>query len=227
MSGSTFADDGFALIEGVIAPDQCADLGALVDAAVSTASGTRALLSRSWCQALAAYLQQHPALAALLPAHYVAAQCTYFTKGASNNWLVPIHQDFSIPVAERVNDAALSGWSEKEATLFVQPPAAVLEQLIAVRLHLDPCGSADGPLQVVPGSHRQGKLSNNEAAAAREATGAVACTLDTGGVLVLRPLLLHASSKAGGTSRRRVLHFLFGPPALPNGLRWPPARLPG
>jgi hypothetical protein len=31
---------------------------------------------------------------------------------------------------------------------------------------------------------------------------------------------LHASSKATGTSRRRVLHFVFGPRALPYGLEW-------
>jgi len=29
---------------------------------------------------------------------------------------------------------------------------------------------------------------------------------------------------ATGISRRRVLHFLFGPRALPCGLAWPPAR---
>ncbi|WP_182990142.1 hypothetical protein [Massilia sp. Se16.2.3] len=36
----------------------------------------------------------------------------------------------------------------------------------------------------------------------------------------MRPLVLHASSKASGTSLRRVLHIVFGPPALPYGLRW-------
>jgi hypothetical protein len=41
--------------------------------------------------------------------------------------------------------------------------------------------------------------------------------------MLMQPLLLHASSKATGTSRRRVLHFLFGPPALPCGLAWPHA----
>lgn len=36
----------------------------------------------------------------------------------------------------------------------------------------------------------------------------------------MRPLLLHASSKATGRSRRRVLHFVYGPAQLPSGLRW-------
>lgn len=38
--------------------------------------------------------------------------------------------------------------------------------------------------------------------------------------MAMRPLLLHASSKATGTSWRRVLHFVFGPAALPHGLAW-------
>jgi hypothetical protein len=36
----------------------------------------------------------------------------------------------------------------------------------------------------------------------------------------MKPLLLHASSKATVPNRRRVLHFLFGPKALPLGLSW-------
>ena len=63
----------------------------------------------------------------------VAVQCTYFEKSADRNWLVPIHQDLAIPVARRVEHPALRGWSHKEGSLFVQPPADVLAQLVAVR----------------------------------------------------------------------------------------------
>jgi ectoine hydroxylase-related dioxygenase (phytanoyl-CoA dioxygenase family) len=96
----------------------------------------------------------------------------------------------------------------------------VLESLIAVRIHLDACTAADGPLQVVPRSHVCGAIAPGAAAELRAAQGAVTCTVDLGDALVLRPLLLHASSKATGSSMRRVLHFLFGPPELPYGLRW-------
>jgi hypothetical protein len=41
-----------------------------------------------------------------------------------------------------------------------------------------------------------------------------------GAVLLMRPLLLHASSKASGSGLRRVLHLLFAPRALPHDLRW-------
>lgn len=73
---------------------------------------------------------------------------------------------------------------------------------------------------MVPGSHRDGRLGDAEAIALRDARGTVACHVPRGGALLMRPLLLHASSKAAGTSRRRVLHFVFGPPDLPLGLAW-------
>jgi len=136
---------------------------------------------------------------------------------------VSVHQDLSIPVAERVDAEGLRGWSEKEGSLQVQPPVEVLEQLVAVRLHIDPCNEDDGPLRVVPASHLQGIVSPESAVRERDAKGEVFCTAQPGDALVMRPLLLHASSKARASSRRRVLHFLFGPPTLPHGLRWPAA----
>ena len=187
----------------------------------SASGGQRDMLERPWCRALARRLRQLPALEGLIPATAVAVQCTYFEKTPGRNWLVPLHQDLSIPVAERVDAQDLQGWSSKHGTLFVQPPASLLQTLLAVRLHLDPCHAADGPLRVVPASHTHGVLTADRATALRAALGDAACHADAGTALVLRPLLLHTSSKASGTSRRRVLHFVFGPAQLPWGLRWP------
>jgi ectoine hydroxylase-related dioxygenase (phytanoyl-CoA dioxygenase family) len=123
-------------------------------------------------------------------------------------------------VAARVDAPGWRGWSEKEGSLFVQAPVAVLEQLVAVRLHLDDCSAVDGPLRVLPGSHRLGLLADEEASRLRAQSTEIVCEARQGDALLLRPLLLHASSKANGHSLRRVLHFLFGPPELPQGLRW-------
>lgn len=220
MTTSTLPPDGYAVIEAIVAPAECLKLIAALATEPGATSGSRCLLSRDWCKRLAARLRAHPGIAALLPAGHVASQCTFFTKSASINWLVPIHQDLSIPVAERVDAPGLGGWSEKEGGLFVQPPIALLERLVAVRLHLDDCGPDDGPLHIVPGSHTRGKISPDDAATARRQEGVVSCEVGAGGVLVMQPLLLHASSKASGASQRRVLHFLFGPEVLPHGLRW-------
>src|SRR5437762_10346701 len=92
--------EGFAVVHGLLAHSECECIAAnLTPAAASV--GTRCLLPLPWCQALAARLRQHAKLAAYVPHEYVAAQCTYFEKSVSRNWLVPIHQDLSIPVAER------------------------------------------------------------------------------------------------------------------------------
>ncbi len=216
---------GFALLPCLLDDHEChAMAGHLARAPVARA-GSRTLLSQPWCQALAQRLSSHVALAALLPPGLVAVQCTSFEKSAARNWLVPFHQDLGIAVAQRVEHPQLQGWSEKEGAQHVQVPAEVLERLVAVRLHLDACTAADGPLRVIPGSHRHGTLDEHAITAWRQRAAEVVCAAPRGSALLMRPLLLHASSKASGTSRRRVLHLVFGPRELPFGLRWPAAAL--
>ena len=91
---------------------------------------------------------------------------------------------------------------------------------MAVRVHIDPCGDTDGPLQFVPRTHTRGRIDAAQASRLKREGPLVTCRVERGGVLLMRPLTLHASSKATGTSRRRVLHFVFGPPTLPYGLEW-------
>jgi hypothetical protein len=220
MTHDSFAAHGFVTVPGVLSAGECQSIVASVPSASRTSRGTRCLLLQSWCASLANLLRQRPILTKLIPGDFVAAQCTFFEKSSSNNWLVPIHQDLSIPVAERVEEPELRGWSRKEGALFVQAPVNVLAQLVAVRVHLDDCTSIDGPLRVVSGSHSLGRIDPEDATALRAAAGETTCTAQRGAALAMRPLLLHASSKASGTSRRRVLHFLFGPRTLPYGLRW-------
>ncbi|MEC5385371.1 phytanoyl-CoA dioxygenase family protein [Uliginosibacterium sp. H3] len=215
-----FAEDGFALIPEVLMQGECASIAKQASQPSSAAAGTRGLLSHAWCRTLAKTIQRHPALSRFIPPDLVAVQCTYFEKSLDTNWLVPVHQDLSIPVAERVSEPSLTGWSEKEGALYVQAPVGVLEQLVAVRIHIDACGAEDGPLRIVPGSHRRGRISAEEAPAIRQSRAEWVCVAEQGSVLLMRPLLLHASSKATGSSKRRVLHFLFGPRSLPFDLRW-------
>lgn len=213
---------GYVLIPGVLDARACAGLAALAHHAAAAAP--RDLLAQPWCSALADRLLAHPGLRELVPAGHVAVQCTCFEKSTGHNWLVAWHQDLSIPVAQRVSAPGWSGWSVKDGQLFAQPPAAVLQDLLAVRVHLDTCGTDDGSLRLVPGSHRHGFVTGPQAAGLRAAYGEAAALAPQGAALLMRPLLLHASSKASGASRRRVLHFVFGPRSLPDGLQWPAAR---
>jgi hypothetical protein len=220
MNIRRFKNDGFAVLTQVLTSSDCDELSLSLGEISTKGIGSRSLLGMPWCRKLAHAVRQHPAIATLLPTGAIAVQCNFFEKSQDQNWLVPIHQDLSIPVRERVENAALTGWSEKQGSLFVQPPDVVLQELVAVRLHIDECGSDDGALRIVPGSHKLGRLNNDEALEVRGSLGEVVCAIPQGGALVMRPLVLHASSKATGYSRRRVLHLVFGPRRLPLGLTW-------
>ena len=197
-------------------------LGALpVDAELAAAdAGSRNLLERDWCAGLVSPIRSYLQSIGALPADAVAVQCTLFRKTADCNWKVPYHQDLSIPVAARVEHPELLGWSMKEDGHYVQPPADVLDTLLAVRLHLDPSGSDEGALRVVPGSHRLGRLSAHSIATTDKRESEVVCPADAGDLLLMRPLLLHASSKAERPNGRRVLHYLFAPRHPGCGLQW-------
>jgi len=211
--------DGVALVRELLNEQECDDAARSLERLQGVGAGSRRLLHEPWCAGLAEKVMAHPTVRAALPERARAVQCSVFEKSAARNWLVAIHQDLSIPVAARVNHPALSGWSEKEGAIFVQPPDGVLAQLLAVRIHIDDCLLADGPLKVVPGSHELGRVEPARAAMLGRGQ-AVPIPAARGDALLMRPLVLHASSKSSGTSRRRVLHFVFGPEALPCGLAW-------
>jgi hypothetical protein len=212
--------DGFAVIPELIDTEECSMLAARLDELQATGAGSRTLLELNWCRVLAGKLHHNVTIDAVLPSGAVAIQCNYFDKSPGKNWLVALHQDLSVPVQGRVASAACSGWSEKEGQIYVQPPAAVLEQFLAVRIHVDPCSTESGALRVVPGSHRAGRLNAPQVEKLREERGETVVPVLRGGALLMRPLLLHASSKSSAIRPRRVLHFVFGPPRPSEGLTW-------
>ena len=143
-----------------------------------------------------------------------------FDKTPDANWKVPWHQDRSIAVRERRDVPGYGPWSEKSGVTHVQPPVAVLERMLAVRLHLDPCGVANGPLRVLPGTHAGGRLSAAQIQRLRGERDAHDCLADAGDAILMRPLLLHASSAATSPAHRRVIHLEFANAALDGGLEW-------
>jgi Phytanoyl-CoA dioxygenase (PhyH) len=215
-----FDRQGFTIVESVLSQPQIEDTTEHIDRIALGTAGTRNLLDYDWCVELVDVLKSDDTIARLLPFDPVAVQCTLFEKTIDRNWLVPLHQDLSIPVRERCDNIHLSGWSHKEGILYVQPPIEVLENLVAVRIHIDDCSSDNGALRVVPGSHDRGRISPADIATLKIANEERSCEIKQGSALVMRPLLLHASSKASSPNRRRVLHFLFGSASLPLGLQW-------
>ena len=217
----SFSAQGYMVLPRFLADYEIGGLEARLSRDTGALTGSRALLELPWCMSLAMRIRGDSRLSSVLPIGSRAVLCTYFEKSPARNWLVALHQDLSIPVAERTEALGYAGWSKKDGRLFVQPPLEVLEQSVAVRVHLDASDEDTGALKVVPRSHSLGRLRPQQALAARDAHGERSVPVPRGGLMLMRPLLLHASSKVIGNARRGVLHFLFGPPCLPGGVQWP------
>jgi hypothetical protein len=130
-------------------------------------AGTRRLIELPWCRELAVRLLHDERLSGILSTEVIPVQCTLFVKSTESNWLVSLHQDLSIPVAERVESPGCQGWSEKEDELFVQPPVSVLDSVPGTAPPSRRLQRTNGALRVVPGSPRLGRLTTAEAVRAR------------------------------------------------------------
>lgn len=126
----------------------------------------------------------------------------------------------TIAVQERREVPGFNAWSVKEGVPHVQPPVEVLERMQTLRLHLDDADASNGALRVLPGSHRWGRLSAEGIGGQRATIREIVCEAQVGDVLLIRPLLLHASSRATCDRTRRVLHIEYAAEELPGGLKW-------
>jgi ectoine hydroxylase-related dioxygenase (phytanoyl-CoA dioxygenase family) len=212
--------DGFAVIAESISPKAIAELRENVRPAGNKA-GVRNLFE---AQPIVRRLVQSTAIRhiveAVLGPRCFAVQAILFDKTPAANWKVAWHQDLTIPVRDRQCVAGFTAWSEKEGVVHVQPPVAILERMLVVRVHLDDCGPDNGPLRVLPGSHRDGRLDVAGIEQWKSQAREVPCVGKAGDLLLMRPLLLHASSTAQAASQRRVLHLVFAAEELPGNLRW-------
>ena len=176
---------------------------------VKTKAGARHILSVPEVRALAT----RPALVRLatmfLGAPPIPFRATLFDKSPASNWLVAWHQDTALPVLQRVNDSSWGPWSLKGGVLHAIAPAAALARIVALRVHLDESTHANGPLRILPGSHVRGVLTHLEIQQLADAVTPVECLSSVGGVVAMRPLIVHASSKASNAQSRRVLHIEY------------------
>ncbi|MDQ3814133.1 MAG: phytanoyl-CoA dioxygenase family protein [Armatimonadota bacterium] len=139
----------------------------------------------------------------------VPFRATLFDKSAAANWLVPWHQDTALPLRERLEAPDWGPWSQKAGIAYAHAPAWALSRVVALRVHLDASTSENGPLCVVPGSHLLGVLEDDAVPVVVRERGFTECLVPRGGVLAMRPLLIHASSKARTQAPRRVLHIEY------------------
>ena len=170
------------------------------------------------------HVMQHPAVSGIvhsaLGTEAFLVKGILFDKNPGANWNTPWHQDLTIAVQAQAEAAGYGPWSVKAGVIHVQPPVTVLERMLTVRIHLDDCGKSDGALRVLPGSHRHGEIAGHSARAARERYPEVTCEVSRGGILAMRPLLMHASSSSATPKRRRVLHLEFAACELAGRVKW-------
>jgi ectoine hydroxylase-related dioxygenase (phytanoyl-CoA dioxygenase family) len=136
-------------------------------------------------------------------------RATLFEKSSETNWLIPWHQDTALPLTRQFDLAGGGPWSVKAGVNYAHAPARVLARVIALRLHLDHSTEDNGPLRVVPGTHRAGVLSDESVMESVSTKGYINCCVEQGGIIAMRPLTVHSSSKAGNTKPRRVLHIEY------------------
>jgi ectoine hydroxylase-related dioxygenase (phytanoyl-CoA dioxygenase family) len=212
--------DGYALSDLTLAPHQCEHLVASLPPVSPGRGGVRHLISHPSVVRLLQHGSLGRCLWSLLGRDLVGVKATMFDKSGRSNWRVQWHQDRSIAIRERMDVPGYGAWSTKSGWLHVEPPSNVLEQMIAVRVHLDACGAENGPLRVVPGSHRLGKIADAQIAEVAAVTPAAELLVEQGAIVLMRPLLLHASSAARDPSHRRVLHIELAPRESISPLQW-------
>ena len=144
----------------------------------------------------------------------------FFDKTPGRNWAVPWHQDRTVTLNRRAEMDGWGPWSEKDGICHVQPPCSVLDRMLAIRLHIDPCDEENGCLRVIPGSHHSGLLKPREIRRMVEASDAVPCIASAGDAIIMRPHVLHSSRRSVSPSHRRVIHLEYSDYELPSGIRW-------
>lgn len=143
-----------------------------------------------------------------------------FDKSLGANWAIGWHQDRTIAVRERVDLPGYGPWSTKARVQHVEPPFAVIEAMVTLRVHLDDVPADNAPLLIAPGSHRLGRIPEPEIAATVQRCGTVACLARRGDIWAYATPILHASAASSGHAHRRVLQVDYAATALPDPLRW-------
>jgi ectoine hydroxylase-related dioxygenase (phytanoyl-CoA dioxygenase family) len=202
---------GFAIIEAALDGTEVAELARTLETSDLDRSraGARHLMNRPAVSAVAEDPRMVAIAGQFLGERAIPYKATLFDKSPVRNWLVSWHQDTALPLCERLEVPEWGPWSTKAGVTYALAPASALAQVVALRLHLDDSRADNGPLRVLPGTHALGLLTESDIARLTTEISAIDCTVPAGGVVVMRPLIVHASSKAESDLPRRVLHIEY------------------
>lgn len=149
-----------------------------------------------------------------------AVRAILFDKSEATNWALGWHQDRTIAVAERTEVAGFGPWSVKSGMPHVEPPFALIERMVTIRVHFDPVDPDNAPLLVAPGSHRLGRIPEKQLGEVVGQCGQASCLAERGDVWIYATSIVHASGAATKPARRRVLQVDYSADSLPPPLKW-------
>jgi len=142
----------------------------------------------------------------------------YFDKPEKSNWYVAYHQDLTISVDKKIDLEGFGPWTVKQGQFAVQPPLDILKRNFTIRIHLDETTVENGALKVIPQSHLKGIYRPDTID--WEVEEEAVCEVESGGVMLMKPLILHRSSRTTNGQKRRVIHIEFSDVELPSALQW-------
>ena len=208
---STIEKDGFAIIRDFIA---CKDVEQVLSGISACAprrsrAGIRHALGLSPVASLARQSTLLDLARTVLGLTAFPFRATLFDKSPRSNWLVVWHQDTALPLRKRHEIPGWGPWSVKDGVAYAHAPAEALSQVLALRIHLDDSTAVNGPLRVFPATHTLGVLSDDRIHELATKAAPVECVVPAGGILAMRPLLVHSSSKSHADADRRVLHIEY------------------
>jgi len=149
---------------------------------------------------------------------YFITKSIYFDKPEKSNWFVAYHQDLTISVNKKIELDGFENWTVKQNQFAVQPPKEILDDNFTIRIHIDNTTKENGALKVINNSHSHGILRIEKIDFENEKE--TICEVEKGGIMIMKPLLFHASNKTINNERRRVIHIEFSKQQLPEGLEW-------
>lgn len=222
------SDNGFAVVNDVYSADE---VSAILKVITAADQSNPAFRKTDDLFAIRQFLKELPQVVplifndklkavinAIFDKGYFVSKSIYFDKPELSNWFVAWHQDLTIVVDKRADIPGYGPWTVKQDQFGVQPPLLLLQENFTIRIHLDDTNGNNGALKVIPGSHKKG-VYRPETINWDEETE-VTCDVNAGGLMIMRPLLLHASNRTTNNKKRRVIHIEFSSADLDGGLGW-------
>lgn len=225
---SALQNDGFVIVPEIYTPQETASLLSLIDSAKGHTSNFKI---SGELFAIRQFLKEIPEAVSLIfndrlntlitelfGTDFFVIKSIYFDKPEHSNWFVPYHQDLTISVDKKMELPTYERWTVKQDQFAVQPPLSILQSIYTIRIHLDDTTQHNGALKVIPGSHHKGiyRPETIDWTTETETT----CNVESGGIMIMRPLLLHSSGRTTNQQKRRVIHIEFSNQDLAKGIEW-------